>query len=118
MAEASVSQIAIGYEVLVSCNEKLVSEIAQDPKRMAGILFQENFISSETNEKINQLDQTKTEKARMLVRELQAKVKSFPGRYDKFIEVIGENLEWSRDLLQALQTCYTKKIQEQGKPQY
>ena len=101
-----------GYEVLVSCNEKLVSEIAQDPHKMAGLLFQNHFISGDTNKKINELNQSKNDKARMLVMELQDKVKCFPEKYDKFIDILKEDPEWSEDLLFALQDCYQRIFME------
>ena len=109
MAEATLS--GTGYTVLVNCNEILVSEIAPDPHRMAGQLFQHHLISANTNEKINQLNQSNSHKARILVMELQSKVKSFPDLYIKFIDILKEDPEWSGDLLSTIQDCH-KKIQE------
>ena len=70
--------VNLGYETLVSCHDKLVSEIASDPKQMAGLLFQDRFISEDTKDKINQLDKTKRDMARILVDDIEAKVKSYP----------------------------------------
>ncbi|XP_064398875.1 uncharacterized protein LOC135345381 isoform X4 [Halichondria panicea] len=96
----------IGNVVLVSCNEQLVTHFASDPRGYAGVLFQNHLISEETNQEI-QLDKTNTAKARMLVLELQAKVKSFPGTYDKFITILRErNERHDDDLISALTDKY------------
>ena len=51
-----MAELNIGYEALVSCHEKLVFEIAQDPKQMAVTLFQHRFIFEDTKAIINELD--------------------------------------------------------------
>ena len=97
----------IGHVVLVSCNEQLVTHFASDPGGNAGVLFQNHLISEETNQEIIQLDKTNTDKARMLVVVLQAKVKSFPGTYDKFITILRErNERHDDDLISALTDKY------------
>ena len=99
-------EVNIGYEVLVSCHDKLVSEIASDPKQMAGLLFQHRFISEDTKDKVNQLDRTKKDMARILVDDLQAKVKSYPEYYEKFLMILTENSPLYEDLLSVLQEVY------------
>ncbi len=101
----------IGYDVLVSCNEQLVADFASDPGRNAGVLFQNHLISDEINQKINQLDKTNTDKARTLVSELQAKVKSFPETYDKFITMLRERNERRDDLLLSVLTEKYKELE-------
>ena len=56
----------VGYNVLVSCNEQLVADFASDPGGNAGVMFQNHLIPYETNQEINQLDKTNTDKARIL----------------------------------------------------
>ena len=100
-------EVNIGYEVLVNCHEKLVSEIALDPKQLAGLLFQHRFISKDTKEKVNQLNITKSDMARMLVDDLQAKVKSYPEYYETLLMILSQTK--SRlfdDLLNTLQEEY------------
>ncbi len=60
----------------MSCHEKLVSEIAQDPKQMAVTLFQHRFIFEDTKAKINELDRTRRDKAILLVDDPTLKAKS------------------------------------------
>ncbi len=104
----------VGYDVLVSCNEQLAADFASDPGGYAGVLFQNHLISEETNQEI-QLDKTNTAKARILVLELQAKVKSFPGIYDKFIAILRERNERHDDfLLSVLTDKYEAVDQVQG----
>ncbi len=101
----------IGYDVLVSCNEQLVADFASDPGGLAGVMFQNHLISDETNQKIIQLDKTNTDKARMLVVVLQAKVKSFPGTYDKFITILQERNERHDDELLSVLTDKYKELE-------
>ncbi len=101
----------IGYDVLVSCNEQLVTHFASDPGGNAGVMFQNHLISEGTNQKINQLDKTNTDKARMLVVELQARVKSFPGTYDEFITILRERNERHDDLLLSVLTDKYKELE-------
>lgn len=72
-----------GYEALVRCHEKLVSEIGQDPRQMAGVLFQHKFISKDTKDKVNQLNETNDYKARLLVDDIESKVNSYSEFYQK-----------------------------------
>ncbi len=111
MSGAITMTTNIGYNVLVSCNEQLVADFASDPEGNAGVMFQNHLISVQTNQKINQLDKINTDKARMLVVELQAKVKSFPGTYDEFIKVLRERNERHDDLLFSVLTDKYKELE-------
>ena len=103
-----MAELNIGYEALVSCHEKLVSEIAQDPEQMAVTLFQHRFIFEDTRDKINQLDRTKRYKAILLVGDIESKVKSYPEFYEKCLLILGENKLLYCDLLKSLQEEYEK----------
>ncbi len=103
-----MAELNIGYEALVSCHDKLVSEIAQDPKQMAVTLFQHRFIFEDTKAKINELDRIKRDKAILLVDDVENKVKSFPEFYEKFLLILGENELLYCDLLKSLQEEYEK----------
>ena len=101
-----MAELNIGYEALVSCHEKLVSEIAQDPKQMAVTLFQHRFIFEDTKAIINELDRTKRDKAILLVDDIESKVKSYPEFYETFLFILGENKLLYCDLLKSLQEEY------------
>ncbi len=104
----------IGYEALVNCHEKLVSEIAQDPEQMAVSLFQHRFIFEDTRDKINQLDRTKRYKAILLVADIESRVKSHPEFYEKFLLILGENELLYCDLVKSLQEEY-ERIEAESK---
>ncbi len=107
-----MAEFNIGYEVLVSCHEKLVSEIAQDPEQMAATLFQHRvYISDDTKAKIDALDRTKRDKAILLVDDIESKVKCYPKFYVKFLFILGE-LRYC-NLLKLLQEEH-KKIEAKG----
>ncbi len=111
-----MAELNIGYEALVSCHEKLVSEIAQDPEQMAITLFQHRFIFEGTKAKINELDRTRRYKAILLVDDIENKVKCYPEFYEKFLFILGENnykLLYC-DLLKLLQEEY-EKIEHKSK---
>ena len=101
----------IGYDVSVSCNEQLVAGLASDPGGYAGVLFQNQLISKETNQKIVQLDKTNTDKARMIVVELQERIKSFQGTYDEFITILRERNERHDDELLSVLTDKYKELE-------
>ena len=101
-----MAELNKGYEALVSCHEKLVSEIAQDPEQMAVSLFQHRFIFEDTRDKINQLDRTKRYKAILLVADIESRVKSYPEFYETFMRILGENKLLYCDLVKSLQEEY------------
>ncbi len=108
--------VNIGHKVLVCCHELLVSEIAGDPQKMAGMLFQHRFISEDTKDKINELDRTKTHKARMLTDDIERKVKFYPEFYENFIAILREtDLQYRyTDLVKVLEEEY-RKLSQQGR---
>ncbi len=110
-----MAELNIGYEALVSCHEKLVSEIAQDPKQMAVTLFQHRFIFEDTKAKINELDRTKRDKAILLVDDIESKVKWLPEFYEKFLQILSENELLYCDLVKSLQEKYDEKIEAESK---
>ncbi len=109
-----MAQLNIGYEALVSCHEKLVSEIAQDPKQMAVSLFQHRFIFEDTKAKINELDRTRRDKAILLVDDIESKVKCYPEFYEKFLLILGKNELLYCDLVKSLREEY-EKIEAESK---
>ena len=109
-----MAELNIGYEALVSCHDKLVSEIAKDPKQMAVSLFQHRFIFEDTKAKINELDRIKRDKAILLVDDIESKVKCYPEFYEKFLLILGENELLYCDLVKSLQEEY-EKIEAESK---
>ncbi len=100
--------LSIEYETLVGCRETVVSEIAGDPRQMASALFQHRFISEDTKDKVDELNETKKQKARLLVGEIENKVKSYPKFYEKLLSILREVDSRYIDLVKKLQEKYTK----------
>ncbi len=113
MAEP-IDKLSIGYETLVSCRVTVVSEIAGDPGAMASSLFQHRFISEETKDKVSELNETKKKKARLLVDDIESKVKSFPGRYEEFLTILSNTVRFA-DLVKMLGDKY-KSFQDDNTP--
>ena len=105
--------INIGHEALVCCHEQLVSEIAGDPRQMAGVLFQYRFISKATKDKVNELNETKEYKARLLVDDIESKIKSFPLLFEQFLAILKKTEARYTDLIKALEEKY-KRITQYG----
>ena len=109
-----MAEFNIGYEALVSCHKKLISEISQDPKQMAITLFQHRFIFEGTKDKINELDRTRRDMAILLVDDIESRVKSHPEFYKKFLLILGENELLYCDLVKSLQEEY-ERIEAESK---
>ncbi len=87
------------------CQELIVSEIAQDVREMADVLFQHGLISEDTYDKVNELNDTKKNKARLLVRDIERQVKSYPTIYEQILTIFSEKYA---DLVTALQDEHKK----------
>ncbi len=77
-----------GYSVLVSCSEKIVQSLSEDPKALALHLLSAGLITLSILEKTNELNETKREKATRLYTALLGVVKHHPHKYHKFVSTL------------------------------
>ena len=77
----------IEYEVMVAGGEKIVEALSRDPKGLAQAMFTKGLISHAILEETNELNETKTDKARRLYSVLSKVVQEYPEQYDDFIGV-------------------------------
>ena len=96
------------YNVLVSCGEKVVGEFSKDPKGLALSLHGVGFISNDTLDKTNSLNEISRDKARRLYTEVLGKVKYFPHRYAELVSILEQNRTLYGDLLEELDQTYRK----------
>lgn len=94
MAQIAIEEmpvVNIGYEVFVSCHEKVIAETAKNPEKLAGVLFQNGFISDEIREEIQLPSHGNISKATELVAQIESKIKHYPGRYENILQMFREN---------------------------
>ena len=98
----------IGYNVLVQCGEKIVSELTKDPTALAVQLHSNKFISDRTLAKTIELEEIKHDKARRLHGAVLDLVRHHPQRYGEFLSILESNKTLYSDLLKELQITYNK----------
>ena len=79
------------YNILVKCGGKIVGEFSKDPKGLALSLHGVGFISDDTLDKTNSLNEINRDKARRLHRAVLGKVKYFPHRYAELVSILEQN---------------------------
>ena len=87
---------------MVSHGEKIVAAISTDPKGLALSLHAKGLISDTDFEETNELNETKTAKARRLYSAVKKMIQHHPGRYNDFIRTFKDSGKLHCDLLKAL----------------
>ena len=87
---------------MVSHGEKIVTAISTDPRGLAFSLYTKGLISNTDLEETNELNETKTYKARRLYSAVKKIIQHYPGRYDDFIRTFKDSGKLHCDLLKAL----------------
>ena len=75
---------------MVAGGEKIVEALSRDPKGLAQALFGKGLISNAVLDEMNELNETKTDKARRLYSAVIKVVKEYPRQYDYFIQIFKE----------------------------
>lgn len=105
----SLSENNAGYNVLIQCGEKIIEELMKDPKTLAIQLHAKQFISDDTLEETNELNETSRNKARRLYTAILGTVKQHPQRYADFISILEKYRSLYKDLLEELDMAYPDK---------
>ncbi len=93
---------------MVSCSERIVHGLSQDPRAMATALLAKGFISDETFAEINEVSSTKKCKGESLYQNILEIVKEYPHRYKYFKDLLRQNEVLYSDLLQTMDETYQK----------
>ena len=80
-----------GYSVLVSCSEKIVQSLSEDPKALALHLLSAELITVSILEKTNELNETKRKKATRLYTALLRVINHHPHKYHEFVSTLKLN---------------------------
>ena len=86
----------------MSCGEYFVRAFSKDPKGLALSLHGVGFISDDTLDKTNSLNEISRDKARRLYTEVLGKVKCFPHRYAELVSILEQNRTLYGDLFMDL----------------
>ncbi|XP_064384780.1 uncharacterized protein LOC135333688 [Halichondria panicea] len=95
-----------GYSVLMSCSEKIVQSLSEDPKALALHFLSAGLITVSILEKTNEyVNETKREKATRLYTALLRVVKHHPHKYHEFVSTLRLN-PLHTDLVTQLDSKY------------
>ena len=90
------------YQVMLRCNDKLITAISADPQGIAGVLLAKGLIPENTEAQMQQCS-TPREKATILVTTIRQRIEIAPKRYQEFLHILSKQ-EWTKDILEILQS--------------
>lgn len=94
------------HQVMLRCNDKLVTALSLDPQGIAGALLTKGLIPENTEAQMRQYS-TPREKATILVATVRQRIEVAPKRFRDFLDTLSKQ-EWTKDILEILQsTCST-----------
>ncbi len=91
--------------MLVSCSEKIVQSLSEDPKALALHLLSAGLITERVLQETNQLNEIKADKATRLYTALLGVVKHHPHKYHEFVSTLRLN-PLHTDLVRELDSKY------------
>ena len=92
---------SVEYVSLLSCTEELISEISVDPLALSGRLVTKGLIPPSLPASALLSVEEKEAKARELVQQVTNKVKTFPKKFNVFIDSLREFI-WLEDIAQLV----------------
>ena len=91
------------HQVMLCCNDKLITALSLDPQRIAETMLAKGLIPENTEAQMRQCS-TPREKATILVSTVRHRVEIAPKRFDEFVKILAGH-EWTKDILDVLQSC-------------
>ena len=95
------------HQVILRCNDKLVTALSADPQGIAGILLAKGLIPENTEAQMRQCS-TPYEKATILVTTVRQRIEIAPKRFDDFVDILSKQ-EWTKDITEILQSSINPK---------
>ena len=96
------------HQIMLRCNDKLVTALSADPQGIAGILLTKGLIPENTEAQVRQCS-TPREKATILVTTVRQRIKVAPKRFQEFLNILSKQ-EWTKDIMKVLQSCISPKL--------
>ena len=98
-----------GYNVILSCHDKLVTAIATDYLIIAGDLLTHGFISEEVFAKMLLPSSTPNEKATVLVTAMRERIKLAPQHFSELVTLFSEHTS-TKCVVSLLQSTHQGKV--------
>ena len=95
------------HQVMLRCNDKLITALSADPQGIAGVLLAKGLIPENTEAQVQQCS-TPREKATILVTTVRQRVEIAPKRFQEFLDILSKQ-EWTKDIMKVLQSCISPK---------
>ena len=95
------------FQIMLRCNDKLVTALSIDPQGLAGTLLAKGLIPEHTESQIRQCP-TPREKAIILVTTVRQRISIAPKRFHEFLDILSEHT-WTKDIVEVLLSCTTSK---------
>ena len=89
------------HQVMLRCNDKLITALSLDPQGIAGVLLAKGLIPENTEAQVRQCS-TPHEKATILVTTVRQRIKIAPKRFQEFLDILSQQ-EWTKDIFEILQ---------------
>ena len=95
------------HQIMLRCNDKLVTALSADPQGIAGILLAKGLIPENTEAQVRQCS-TPREKATILVTTVRQRIEVAPKRFQEFLVILSKQ-EWTKDIMKVLQSYISPK---------
>ena len=94
------------HQVMLRCNDKLITALSLDPEGIAGVLLAKGLIPENTDAQVRQCS-TPREKATILVTTVRQRIEIAPKRFEEFLDILSKQ-EWTKDILEIFKSCSGK----------
>ena len=101
------AEISAEHKAMLSCQDRLVAAISNDPIGVSGKLLANGIISEENNAKMLLLI-TPKEKATILVNNVREAIKVNPKVFFKFLNILSSEI-WNKDIVKILHSALRGK---------
>ena len=86
------------HQVMLHCNDKLITALSIDPQGIAEVLLTKGLIPENTEAQVRQCS-TPREKATILVTTIRQRIEVAPKRFQEFLDILSKQ-EWTKDILE------------------
>ncbi len=108
-----LSLTALKHLALLKCKVELTSEISADPLSVSTALVAKGFIPEAVHSSVLQQTKEKEVMANELVSQVTNKIRTYPARFDEFLEVLRSfiwlKVIWLKDVLKSLVAVYDEE---------
>ena len=91
------------YQVMLRCNDKLITALSLDPQGISRILLAKGLIPEHTDVQTQQSSGTSFQKATILVSTVRQMIKISPRQFYVFLDILSEQV-WMKDIIEELKS--------------